>query len=109
MRSRSGELRYVHRLVAASSGALHGIGRPRQEDVAAFQIEVPRPGILDSLCARTIPRTVLKPNEVEIEVAAAGLNFKDVMMAMGLLPGGTDDQRQAARAGMRGSCDRGRG
>ena len=33
-----------------------------------------------------MPRTSPKPNEVEIEVAAAGLNFMDLMLVMGMLP-----------------------
>ena len=51
-----------------------------------FRIEVPRPGILDSLRARSIARTPPEPKEVEIEVAATGLNFMDLMLAMGMLP-----------------------
>jgi hypothetical protein len=43
-------------------------------------------GMLDSLCARAVPRTAPEPHEVEIEVAASGLNFMDLMAAMGLLP-----------------------
>jgi hypothetical protein len=35
-----------------------------------------RPGILDSLSARRFARTPPKPNEIEIEVAATGLNFR---------------------------------
>ena len=81
-----GDLRYVHRLVPVSSATAHDVGQTTGGDRPPFQIEVPRPGILDTLCARSIPRTMPKPNEVEIEVAAAGLNFMDLMLVMGLLP-----------------------
>ena len=44
------------------------------------------PGGLDSLSWKDRPLRPLSPGEVEIEVHAAGLNFRDVMWAMGLLP-----------------------
>jgi phthiocerol/phenolphthiocerol synthesis type-I polyketide synthase C len=44
------------------------------------------PGGLDSLSWQNRPLRPLSPGEVEIEVHAAGLNFRDVMWAMGLLP-----------------------
>ncbi|MGA7487759.1 MAG: SDR family NAD(P)-dependent oxidoreductase [Xanthobacteraceae bacterium] len=81
-----GELRYVHRLVPVSPDTLHGMGRASGEAPKRFQIEVARPGILGSLHACGVARTPPKPNEVEIEVAAAGLNFMDLMLAMGMLP-----------------------
>ena len=58
--------------------------RGRQRSHSASKLQ--RPGILDSLSARPLARTPPGPNEVEIEVAATGLNFKDLMMAMGMLP-----------------------
>jgi acyl transferase domain-containing protein/NADPH:quinone reductase-like Zn-dependent oxidoreductase/acyl carrier protein len=45
-----------------------------------------RPGGLDSLGWETGSPRSAGPNEVEIEVHAAGLNFRDVMWAMGLFP-----------------------
>jgi NADPH:quinone reductase-like Zn-dependent oxidoreductase/NADP-dependent 3-hydroxy acid dehydrogenase YdfG/acyl carrier protein len=81
-----GELRYVHRLVPATQGAAHRATRSIGKEPQPFRIEVPRPGMLDSLCARAVPRTAPEPHEVEIEVAASGLNFMDLMAAMGLLP-----------------------
>ena len=42
-------------------------------------------GMMDSLVFRDFNRTAPKKGEVEIEVHAAGLNFKDVMNVMGLL------------------------
>ena len=43
-------------------------------------------GALESLAWRRAPRRPPGPEEVEIEVAATGLNFRDVMWALGLLP-----------------------
>lgn len=45
-----------------------------------------RPGSLDALSWKPIPRRELGKGEVAIEVHAAGLNFRDMMWAMGLLP-----------------------
>lgn len=47
---------------------------------------IERQGSLDGLAWRTTERRAPTDDEVEIEVAAAGLNFRDVMWALGLLP-----------------------
>ena len=65
---------------------VHGMGRSTAEAPQPFRIEVARPGILDSLRARSVARTPPGPKEVEIEVVATGLNFMDLMLAMGMLP-----------------------
>ena len=81
-----GELRYVHRLLPVSPATMHGLGRRAEAASQPFRIELQRPGILDSLSARPLARTPPSPNEIEIEVVATGLNFKDLMMGMGMLP-----------------------
>ncbi|KAJ1491969.1 acyl transferase domain-containing protein, partial [Baffinella frigidus] len=50
-----------------------------------YEVFVPRPGILDSLCFR--PRVLGDPGplDVEVEVHCCSLNFKDVMKALGML------------------------
>ena len=48
---------------------------------------MPSPGTLDGLELRAIERRPPGPGEVEIEVRAVGLNFKDVLNALGLYPG----------------------
>ena len=50
------------------------------------RLELARPGALQSLHWEVMDRRAPSINEVEIEVAAAGLNFRDVMWAMGMLP-----------------------
>ena len=52
----------------------------------SFRLDIPTPGILDNLSFKATPRKKLAPGEVEIQVLAVGLNFRDVMLAMGLLP-----------------------
>ena len=52
-----------------------------------FRLEIDKPGVLDHLVLRATERRPPGPDEVEIAVDAAGLNFIDVMMAMGIYPG----------------------
>jgi NADPH:quinone reductase-like Zn-dependent oxidoreductase/aryl carrier-like protein len=91
-----GSRRYVPRLVAsapptgADEGAeggekLRPLRLPRSE---SYCLDISRSGQLDNLCYRAAPRSEPPPGAVEIAVAAAGLNFRDVLNAMGLYPGG---------------------
>lgn len=52
-----------------------------------FSLAIPRPGVLDDLLLRASPRPAPGPGEVEIAVEAAGLNFVDVLTALGIAPG----------------------
>ena len=47
---------------------------------------VERPGLLGTLRWKSVSSPVLGPGDVAISVRAAGLNFRDVMWAIGLLP-----------------------
>lgn len=51
-----------------------------------FRLESPSPGVLDDLRLRATTRKKPGAGEVEIQVYAVGLNFRDVMLAMGVLP-----------------------
>ncbi|MFQ5794230.1 MAG: SDR family NAD(P)-dependent oxidoreductase [Candidatus Bipolaricaulia bacterium] len=53
-----------------------------------FRLEISKPGILDNLTLRETTRQPPGPGEVEIRVYATGLNFLDVLSAMGLYPDG---------------------
>jgi acyl transferase domain-containing protein/acyl-CoA synthetase (AMP-forming)/AMP-acid ligase II/NADPH:quinone reductase-like Zn-dependent oxidoreductase/NAD(P)-dependent dehydrogenase (short-subunit alcohol dehydrogenase family)/acyl carrier protein len=79
--------RYVARLVPRapklSSGTLLDI-----PDADSFRLDISRPGNLDNLLLRGTSRPEPQPGEVEIRVNAAGLNFRDVMNAAGVYPGG---------------------
>jgi acyl transferase domain-containing protein/NAD(P)-dependent dehydrogenase (short-subunit alcohol dehydrogenase family)/acyl carrier protein len=48
-----------------------------------YQIEVSRPGTLDSLVANEQPELEPGPQELVIQVHATGLNFRDVLTALG--------------------------
>jgi NADPH:quinone reductase-like Zn-dependent oxidoreductase len=57
----------------------------------AFTLATSRPGILDNLTLRETARRPPQAGEVEIRVIATGLNFRDVMKAMGVYPGAEAD------------------
>jgi len=82
-----GEARYVHRYAHASLDGLDTTQGNRLAQDCSFRLEVSRLGTLDGLVPRARPRRVPPAGAVEIEVAAAGLNFSDVMKALGLYPG----------------------
>jgi phthiocerol/phenolphthiocerol synthesis type-I polyketide synthase C len=78
--------RYVPRMLPASSAALRQPARlpalaARTEAVLGFGT----PGSLRNLEWFALPDRELAADEVEIEPVATGLNFRDVMYAMGLL------------------------
>lgn len=60
--------------------------RTRRPDAAsALHLGQRDPGRLDSLHWHPAPRRAPRPDEIEVEVCATGLNFRDVMSARGLL------------------------
>jgi acyl transferase domain-containing protein/surfactin synthase thioesterase subunit/NADPH-dependent curcumin reductase CurA/NADP-dependent 3-hydroxy acid dehydrogenase YdfG/acyl carrier protein len=81
-----GEARYVHRLMRMS---LEEMAREQKKPVPAssqpFRLEISQPGVLDNLILQSTARKKPDRGEVEIEVCAAGLNFKDVAKAMNML------------------------
>jgi polyketide synthase 12/epothilone polyketide synthase D len=78
-----GARRYVARLVRSTED------RPVRRSVRAgnvpFRLEISKPGVLDDLTLRAMTRQAPRAGEVEIEVAAAGLNFLDVLLALGAI------------------------
>ncbi len=56
-----------------------------------FRLRTGASGSFDSLWFESTPRRNPGAGQVEIEVRAAGLNFSDVLKAMGLYPGITDE------------------
>jgi acyl transferase domain-containing protein/NADPH:quinone reductase-like Zn-dependent oxidoreductase/NAD(P)-dependent dehydrogenase (short-subunit alcohol dehydrogenase family)/SAM-dependent methyltransferase/acyl carrier protein len=51
-----------------------------------FRLEIPTPSLIDNLVLRENKRYELGPGQIEIEVLAASLNFRDVMKVLGLYP-----------------------
>ncbi|CAE6820444.1 L-threonine 3-dehydrogenase [Paraburkholderia aspalathi] len=78
--------RYVPRMLSAASAALRSKStasvRPQSE---AAVLGFASPGSLRNLEWFALPQRELAADEVEIEPVATGLNFRDVMYAMGLL------------------------
>ncbi|MEM6331349.1 MAG: SDR family NAD(P)-dependent oxidoreductase, partial [Planctomycetota bacterium] len=68
--------------LAAAPAALPAAG--------AYQLRTTKPGTLEALRYEPVERRPPAAGEVEIEVHAAGLNFSDVLKALGLYPGVTD-------------------
>ncbi|MGB3443407.1 MAG: beta-ketoacyl synthase N-terminal-like domain-containing protein, partial [Actinophytocola sp.] len=55
-------------------------------DHADWRLDAVEPGSLDNLAPVDVPRVSLAPGEVRVEVRAAGLNFRDVLIALGSYP-----------------------
>jgi acyl transferase domain-containing protein/NADPH:quinone reductase-like Zn-dependent oxidoreductase/acyl carrier protein len=77
-----GGVRYVHRLVP-STGETAGAVDPDEP----YRLTISPPGNLEDLTPRVLRRQPPGPGQIEIEVVAAGLNFSDVMKALGIYPG----------------------
>ncbi len=59
---------------------------PVGEGIDNYRLEITTPGVLDSLALRQVKGKKPGPGQVEIEVCAAALNFRDVMKALGIYP-----------------------
>ena len=82
-----GARRWVSRLEPV---ALETTSRPAHVDRSGetpFRVTIEQPGVLDHLKAVQAPRRVPGPGQVEIAVEASGLNFINVLSAMGIYPG----------------------
>src|SRR5690606_26129783 len=80
-----GERRFVPRLVRAEPQIMDRTVHVSPQE-QAFRLEIPTPGILDNFILRASERRPPSAGEVEIQVKAVGMNFRDVMIAMDLLP-----------------------
>lgn len=88
-----GAARHVARLAYAPlTDAEHTAAAARtvRYGVDGFRLRAGRLGDLGSLELAATGRRRPGPGEVELRVSAAGLNFRDVLTAMGLLPGDSD-------------------
>lgn len=76
--------RYVHRFTRVTPSSFHAA--PASDPGTPFAIELPASGGLDDLVIQEATRVAPGSGEIEIEIHASGLNFKDVMLAMDMLP-----------------------
>ena len=81
-----GRARYVARYERVDEDDLEEIEASPAADGSRFRLEIDDPGALDRLQLHAVASQPLGPGEVEIEVAAAGLNFLDVLSALGMIP-----------------------
>lgn len=56
-----------------------------------FRLQTNKPGILTHLSLNETHRTEPQPDEIEVRVLAGGINFRDLMKAMGMYPGNPID------------------
>jgi len=82
---RSGE-RHVARLTRSRFSDSDTGDRLKLPGMQPFHLDVGSPGLLDSLVLRPVVRVEPGPGEVEVRVLATGLNFKDVLKALGKYP-----------------------
>lgn len=76
--------RYVNRLRQIT---LDDLPSKRQNAVhEPFQLEIEKPGQISNLTLNLTKRSMPGPNEVEVQVKAGGINFRDVMKVLGLYP-----------------------
>jgi NADPH:quinone reductase-like Zn-dependent oxidoreductase/acyl carrier protein len=83
-----GSDRYVARLERVAPGSGEAAAAvPVPAGSIPFRVHVSRVAELDGLQLRPVARRAPGPGEIEIEVRAVGLNFRDVLSALGSLPG----------------------
>lgn len=79
---RNGE-RFVERIIPLKSGMLQRTAPLKKPQ--NFRLESSGQGLIDRLALRAHPRRAPGAGEVEIQVVAAGLNFRDVLFAKGII------------------------
>jgi acyl transferase domain-containing protein/acyl carrier protein len=75
--------RFIPRLTRRSVSSSPASDQP---DDQQLQLEIQQPGLLETLKLRSIARRAPGSGEVEIRVRAMGLNFRDVLTALGMYP-----------------------
>jgi len=76
-------IRYAPRLVHHRHGA--GGGPLVVPKSGAYRLQLNEFGVLDNLCYAPLVRREPQAGEAEVEVVTAGLNFRDVLRALGML------------------------
>jgi len=83
--------RRVHRVKAENLPARTRNAVQPDGSVVPFRLQIDKPGILDHLSLNETARREPDPDEVEIQIKAGGINFRDVMKALGIYPGNPVD------------------
>ncbi len=89
--------RHVRRLRRTQLAKLprrtHSVEGP-DGSIRPFRIENERPSTLDHLVLNETFRPELGPDEVDVRVVAAGINFRDLMKALAIYPGEDHELRE---------------
>ena len=93
-------VRYVARLERWREQSANRLTIP---DAGAFRLSISDDGILENLRLQPASPAQSGPDEVEIQVLASGLNFRDVLHALALLPGHHEHRPVDPRAALIGS------
>ncbi len=82
---------YGNEIIRVKDYALKEISEKGEplEDNTTYVLHSNYLGIIDNLTFKTTNRKIIACNEVEIEVHYTGMNFKDVLLALNLIPGQT--------------------
>lgn len=97
-----GELEIAHRTGRRFANRLHQVradDQPKRKrnavqengSVLPFRLQIDKPGILTNLSLNETRRRDPAPDEIEVLVKAGGINFRDVMKALGMYPGNPVD------------------
>ncbi|MFI1711941.1 acyltransferase domain-containing protein, partial [Streptomyces griseoruber] len=78
---------FVPRLVRVASGGVLAV--PAGE--SGWRLDIVEKGTLEGLALRGVPSEELADQQVRIAVRAAGVNFRDVLNALGMYPGDARD------------------
>lgn len=84
-----GENDHIRNHLHDSTRVMSLSGDDQDKDTAALRLAIGKPGLLDTLHFvpdGSMALTPLAENEVELQVKATGINFRDIMSSMGLLP-----------------------
>lgn len=76
----------LDRVTRREIDALRGGGAP-----VPFQLQTDAPGVLTGLALHETSRPAPGPHEIDVRVRAGGINFRDVMKALGTHPGNPPD------------------
>src|ERR1019366_5074034 len=95
---RRGE-RFAARLVRAGAASAP-VDRIEPAKGRSYQLSIDKPGVLDQLVLRGSKRRPPAPGEVEIAVEAAGINFLDVLLALGVMPDDSPGKASGSALGL---------
>lgn len=83
---------YVPRFERLDTSAIADKSKQQKKKIpvgneTAYRFVTEEPGILDNIYAKEVVREMPGDDEIEVEVKAVGLNFMNVMSALGIYPG----------------------